>query len=198
LIRLEERLDEFQGSVLDEVGQVPQNVKTLLLENFDINGVRPLTTADITTMLSSMEERLLNQIQRGGAPCPIEHTATPTTPTNQLHLFTWGNKFHRLPEDFKTPRVNVKTFWDLWWEGQSSDGIPPYRFFNRSDFAVQLEYSTWIKGKKGVQALLDNERNVSNMNQSERELFSRSAFRLCARNIIPIAVRKNWIVSELG
>jgi hypothetical protein len=84
-------LDEFQGSVLDEVGQVPQNVKTLLLENFHIDGVRPLTTADITPMVSSMEERLLNQIQRGGAPCPIEHTAT-NNPDESIASIYLGNQ----------------------------------------------------------------------------------------------------------
>ena len=42
-----------------------------------------------------------------------------------------------MPEDFQFPKCNVRTLWDLWWGGDLSRRISPYRFIKTTDISRQ-------------------------------------------------------------
>ena len=38
-------------------------------------------------------------------------------------MWTWGGRLHVVPADFRLPKCNVLTMWNLYWGGRPVDGI---------------------------------------------------------------------------
>jgi hypothetical protein len=45
----------------------------------------------------------------------------------------WGGSFHKVPQDFEFPSVNLFVGWKLWWEGHPHLGVPPFRELSNHD-----------------------------------------------------------------
>jgi len=76
-------------------------------------------------------------------------TAPPIRPThaNTIPVFSWGGKFHKLPDNFKFPSVDVFTAWKLWWCGIPSTNIIPFCQINVCDLKTQAQKNTFYKWK---------------------------------------------------
>ena len=67
------------------------------------------------------------------ARTPVEPTATTVAP-HSYPPFLWSDeRFHRLPEDFQFPDLNVQQGWLLWFEGNREKGMPPFRLLTTID-----------------------------------------------------------------
>lgn len=61
-------------------------------------------------------------------------------------LFIWGNHFHRAPENFEFPKVDVSQAWELWHLGHPARKICAYRSFQGSDLSTETarkQLSDW-------------------------------------------------------
>jgi hypothetical protein len=47
---------------------------------------------------------------------------------------TFGGQIHRLPADWRFPRVGVLDAWRQWWIGDTVRGVPPLKNLNADDF----------------------------------------------------------------
>ena len=46
---------------------------------------------------------------------------------------SYRGSFHRVPEDWRFPRVGVSDMWNKWWIGDTVCGIPPLRMITPQD-----------------------------------------------------------------
>ncbi len=75
------------------------------------------------TFAGRMESMMLNMIQQH-LTNNNQQSSSPQSQTNAnsaiiiapdgSQLFTWGGKFHTIPDDFKMPKCTVKEIWDKW------------------------------------------------------------------------------------
>ena len=137
------KISSLNHSIVD----VPEQVKTILLKNFVLEGVVPLSYADIERMVTNAIEKLnqrldnrldnvclelRTQIQNGSqtsgqsqAPSSLQSNDGSGT-QSPYTTFCWGGKLGRLvPENFQFPKTNAKTMWNLWLYGDKSRKIHP-------------------------------------------------------------------------
>lgn len=48
-------------------------------------------------------------------------------------IFTYGGRYHRVPEDFTFQRTFIENAWQLWWFGNSSQNLPAFRALDFHD-----------------------------------------------------------------
>jgi hypothetical protein len=188
MLSLEEKMIGLRECLLDRISDLPTELKTLLIDSFEVNGVRPLTSNEIHEMFASMQQRMLSEIlsivsQRVN-PVPAREEAQSVAPeTDQrFQVWSWGGAFHPVPQDFVLPTCNVKTFWDLWWEGDPSRRISPYKNLTKRDFFCKKQPPIYSKGKRVVKELLSllpgngASLQISSLSKIERDGLYKSAF----------------------
>ena len=117
--------------------ELPGRLKDTLLENFRIDDVNPITTADVRAIIEQNNEQLLVRI-RGmlTALRPEEHTEqvapieADSQPGSRFRTWNWGQYMGRLvKEPFKFPVLPVKEVFRLWYFGNEMEQIRPYKEF---------------------------------------------------------------------
>ena len=104
-------LEEIRRVVLQKLQEVPDRVKECLLENFQVGGVVPITVSQVTSMISTLEERLVAAIIQQGAQqrTALEQVHTSLQPAISSNppvfiTYTWGEGLHTVPESFRFPK----------------------------------------------------------------------------------------------
>ena len=124
LIRTEQQtlIDGFVGNVKQAI------------EESGVGGVVP--GARLDRMFAQLQERL-DAIQGpmggaaggGGGGSGLRNDRRP-----KFNYHLYGGQFHRLPKNWRFPRVGVLALWRQWWIGDTVKHIPPLRDLRPSDF----------------------------------------------------------------
>ena len=115
--------------IQDLLNQMPQRILDGIGATLHANGV---AAGNVTReVLESMMRNLLEADRR--ARNPVEPTATTVAPHSYLPFLWSDERFHRLPEDFQFPDLNVQQGWLLWFEGNRERGLPPFRLLATID-----------------------------------------------------------------
>lgn len=77
----------------------------------------------------------LLQLQSGSMQAPGSPLASGQG--QEFQLFHWGGHFHRAPEGFEFPKVDVSQAWELWHLGHPARRICAYRSFQGSDLSTE-------------------------------------------------------------
>ncbi|KAH9122174.1 hypothetical protein AeMF1_006420 [Aphanomyces euteiches] len=64
-----------------------------------------------------------------------------------LGMYVWGERFRRLPIDFVFPSVGPTTAWELWWRGNASSNLPPFRHIHPEDLKIHAQRSQLVEWK---------------------------------------------------
>lgn len=173
---------EFKEYITQRFDRQPDDLCKVLLEHFTVNGVAPLNEQrmkEIIRPLFDMIESVKKQ---------RDEVLTANTPQIQsipsINTFTWGGRYHCVPENFCFPtQINLRTLWDLWWEGNVSCGYAPYRFIKGVDLPNKRDKISLSKARTTVRLLLHyqsfSEVAVSKLPISDRdELFSKCFYSL--------------------
>jgi len=116
-LRIQDLLTEMPQKILEGIG-------TTLQEN-------GIAAGNVTKeLLESMMRNLVETVTATHRP-----SVAPTTTTlPEFYPFLWSDDhFHRLPEDFEFPDLNVLQGWLLWFEGNREKGLPPFRLLSTID-----------------------------------------------------------------
>lgn len=127
----------------EDIARVPEQLRDLILGEFEVNGAVPVNQANIQAMMDALQRNLLQQIQNaggnggGGGHAP----AAPQPPVLwQRWYHPARGKWSRVPPDFIFPKLlTVKPCWDLYLHGNRAASIRPFRSLecddlpNRSD-----------------------------------------------------------------
>ena len=124
---------EQQGLIEGFVGNVKKAI-----EESGVGGGLPGERLD--RLFEQLQERL-DQI---GGPVAAREGAGGGLRIERQPRFTYhmyDGRFHRLPKDWRFPRVGVMAVWRMWWIGDTVQQVPPLRELKGSDFQYldQLE-----------------------------------------------------------
>ncbi len=152
---------------------LPENIANHILQNFQVNGAVPLTETRVQAMFDSWQQSFSNQIlnllqngqndghqQQQGGNRVNGDTTHQTTAMNYeendseddvyershpFELWTWGGRFHPVPQGFEFPSLNAATMWPLWHFGNLSKSIRPYKRIVKSDIVVEKQKTILAK-----------------------------------------------------
>lgn len=137
-------LQALYGRLDERMTALPQAIVDLLTERFRIDGVVPLTAADIhklirdvlegpnSTMMARLDNlaqtqaQLLARMESGGTSSSVPHPAA-TENRRPASLFSWGGGYHRVPAGFVFPSYGIAQMMGLWFFGEPSKGIGMYK-----------------------------------------------------------------------
>ena len=136
-----QRVEEALAALpTDLQSTLPKALSREIMDHFQIEGVIPLTYADVVRLLDERQSTLLQHIDRlATTPRTTDETTLPSPPTTGQELqlghhsvfqyFQWGGVLQCfVPEGFKFPmECDIKTMWNLWYFGNGDLKIHPYR-----------------------------------------------------------------------
>ena len=151
---LEEKFNNRLNS-LDQLlpTTIASEVCSTLRQNFVVDGVAPITIRDIDGRLSSHQSSIRSMIMElidanrnasiaASVTVPLEHSST------WWKTWNWhdGLLMHFVPKDWSFPTgITVKNLWDLWYHGNRSDGIRPYRLINKKLDVRKKDYMIYSR-----------------------------------------------------
>ena len=142
-----------------QISKLPKALHNELLDNFTIEGIQQVTRADF----SALGERLMSQLTQlletrlqppcDGAedPVAVEDTATKESRDLSFKTYSWGGRFHMVPQGWKLPRPPLKVFYFLWHYGYSSE-IQPLKFLCKFD-VVRSDWIQYARCKRVIEEL---------------------------------------------
>jgi hypothetical protein len=94
-------------------------------------------------LMRTLREVILEAGVAGTASSSASESASSTA--SQYTYFQWGGRFRTVPEGFALPSVDVRTSWRLWFEGDPTRQILPFRNINPQDLSKKerKKYSDW-------------------------------------------------------
>jgi hypothetical protein len=136
--------------------KLPETLTKTLLNHFQINGAIPITPQDMENHFIKLSKLLEEKI----ATKMMENTRqnNNNNENNQFeeskyNSFSWKGKIHPVPEDWKLPQVDMKTFWLMWHYGNPVEKITPLRMFHKFDFGIEKEGNKFMKMIKIIKLL---------------------------------------------
>jgi hypothetical protein len=173
---------EAMEKLSDKLELLPAKVSSTLREEFNIEGAVAVSRHDLQEVIVTIRSEI-QQMQQNLVPML---TASNSTPIETVHeqtefdTFTWGERMHPIPQGFCFPvTLDVKTMWDLWWHGNASQRIRPYRWIKAFDFPKRSPHRVSLSKARGVmehieatgRILSPNSLRVSEMSKRERDAF---------------------------
>lgn len=120
LVKTKKELSEFRALILDKIEKLPEEVKIVMLDNFRIDGVVPLTPGQIHSMFSDLESRFIATVTAqheamqqnwhrhaamiGAVVDPGGVLDIGANATGGYASFHWGGRFHPVPAGFRFPK----------------------------------------------------------------------------------------------
>lgn len=102
---LSNRISSLEANVVEQFEQLPDRLKLSLLENFQIDGTVPITHAQISEMISNLENSLRNLINDNNVSTSQIMTRNVDDPSTNASIenWTWAGRIHPVPENFRFP-----------------------------------------------------------------------------------------------
>ena len=168
---LHQEQTDTRNVVLGAVSDLPLQLKTVIMENFIVEGTTPISAQDIVRIMLPMEERLMSRLtllsQGHVATNRVDQvnaqTAIVRRPHTEFPAYFWGDKVRMCPEGFEFPTFDVATMFNLWHFGNSEIGIQPYKYFgNHRDDLREKKHKNNFDRARLVMTEIDN---ILNNNQ---------------------------------
>ena len=151
LDKLEEVIAELAGvkqTIIQVSDEMPNKLAERILENFNIDGVVPMSRTDMEQMLAAvkgslqetMQTLITNHLPRHAAaenpvniPNQLRRYHGGQVQNDQFRWWMWGGAFHKVPANFQLPLCDCRAFFDLWIKGNHMENISPYHKIDGSD-----------------------------------------------------------------
>jgi hypothetical protein len=153
----------LQSSITTEISSLPERLKSTILENFNVQGVHPITRSDFEEMskkiLECLDSKISDKLQHlsivGPPPAVPEPEPVPTSPeeTSEFGTWLWGGRMHPVKEGFMLPRGDIKSFYFLWHFGNAAQRYKPYKFLRGMDMASSAEKGQLAKCRTVIRIL---------------------------------------------
>jgi hypothetical protein len=154
--QLSKRLEHLESGLLthsaaiiskfdDAVAKLPQDLKDMILEHFQVNGAIPITMTDLTALLENMRSSLRDEIRVAGtanmnATLAVHQENGISNESSEFDRWDWGGKMRRVvPPGFTLPTSNVKQLWELWYYGDKNKRIGPYKKIPADDLVRAVD-----------------------------------------------------------
>ena len=172
--------DSIESLVNVSLKKIPVQVVEEVMKNLEINGAVAVTHEQMLQGLDDLRKTLLQEV-RLHVPTGVNCGATSE---HVIKTFTWGGRFHMVPEGFLYPKGRVDVIWDLWWNGIPCDGIGPLRKLKSFDLVKSVDTTNFSKSKKIIQKIVEhsgvpNDAIIGMSDTERRVLYEKGYVSLC-------------------
>jgi hypothetical protein len=128
-------IKESQGRLIGEFVEEVSNV----MSRFNIDGGQ-LTEEKMRKILNEFQQNFQQQFKPNNVINDDDNNINRESEIDFIEsgrmysVHYWGGGIHRLPQDWRFPRVGVFDMWRQWWIGDSERKIPPLRLLHARDF----------------------------------------------------------------
>jgi hypothetical protein len=144
--------DQLVGRAADEL---PRKVSRHVLDHVVVEGATPVNMDDITRLIHSEFVAVRAQW------ATMQHSSTPTDSTTiseaetpiDWGIWTWGGGIHPVPDDFEFPISNTKDLWEVWFFGNKSLNVKPYKYLLASDMKDIKNKQKLTRAKKVMKTM---------------------------------------------
>ena len=165
MVKIEASIANLRHDIMGKLEQLPEEIKTTMLNNFAIGGVVPITQAEVQCMLTTLQISILEAIQQ----------YTYRTCYRFFYIHSYMGKWlsccsRRLSISkvsiyvllyvliiyliFIIIRCSISLLWNLWWSGKVSPipalGHGPYRMLTSADMFHKEDKVNLSKARKGI------------------------------------------------
>jgi hypothetical protein len=160
IVQLKGDMNVLRSELMSKFESLPEDLKRSMLDNFQVNGTVPITHSQIAAMIndlkSSVNTSIVQAIEQhtanlGGTAMPFSHDSSPS---QQFQTWMWKDRLHPVPQSFKFPKCNVRSLWDLWWVGNATERIAPYRGLKAFDLDNKNDNQLLSKAKFVITTLI--------------------------------------------
>ncbi|KAF0739969.1 hypothetical protein Ae201684P_016791 [Aphanomyces euteiches] len=140
-IELYKKLDQTQSSI----STLPRLIVNELREIIEQNGVMAgnITQGFLETTIS---KAIADIVGRTGIQNNTQSSCAAES-SIEHQIYYWGDGMHLLPESFKFPSVEISVAWKLWWRGNPTEKILPYRKIKTIDLADKKQRNIFYDWK---------------------------------------------------
>ncbi|MGH8399103.1 MAG: hypothetical protein ACRETA_12800 [Gammaproteobacteria bacterium] len=173
----------LREELLAKCTELPSELVSVMLSKFTVNGAIPVTADDLKALLNNVLTQMRAEMRaelREALPAATHAAASPQ-PTDPLGdpdpvflKWTWGGKFHMVPEGWRFPSTDVKATWNLWHFGHVQDKIRPLRLLKEFDLINEAQ-ATLLSKCSGVMKAIAQEMVEMKVVQSLRDVEKLSA-----------------------
>jgi hypothetical protein len=132
-IELYRKLDMQQKSI----DALPELLEERMEQVLEKKGV---AAGNITREL--LREEIRSLMVDAGMQQNKKNEQVDVRPPPARQYYTWGGKFHLLPEGFEFPSIDPLAAWMLWWFGDTRRGYPPYNGISSEDLNTPKKKAT--------------------------------------------------------
>jgi hypothetical protein len=164
MAKLEAAIDKMSTELSAKLNAIPDEVKRTIMDNFVVEGVTPFTREDFLAFSQTLRDEVRAIIGQNntttGSVVPDNGggAANGSRPAaSDWGMWTYANKIHFCPPNWEFPTTTMQTMWNLWFFGDQTANIRPYRWIKRYSVKKQSRYD---EAKKCIDKMitLANER----------------------------------------
>lgn len=191
--------------------ELPHKVCDAFLSNFEVNGAVPITRDQIQQLFTTQLKEQLGehfgmlrnefraQVLPPAVPVDAPAAEVPDPPNGGADWWrhwVWGEAFHPVPRGWKLQTgLFVKPMWDLWFFGDRSAGVRPYKHIKGSDLVAGAENQSQRTNLSRLKLVMEclaaivydkeliaADRRISDLSRMESDAVFKDAYeRLCRR-----------------
>ena len=160
IAKVDDKLENMKLTLMARLEALPEQLKDVMLENFQINGVLPITHSQVVSMISNLESTILNAMQQQNQVLiqRQQQSSAQSNDNNDTHdgfrMCLWKGRFHPVPQDFKFPSDHMSNIWNLWWDGKPNERIAPHRKLQTYDFDNKIMHNRFIKARRVMKFII--------------------------------------------
>lgn len=181
VVDLRTQMNEKFDGIGDRLNRLPEDLRECMTRHFQIQGAFPITYRDVETLMQSFFTRYMgqprNQQEGAGAAAGV---ATNPTAAVVFRTWSWGGRWHPVPEGFLFPKCTVKEIWDLWWSGNVAQKITYYRQIHPGFDLPKSNKQYYSKAKYVINRLVYfsnvSETHIAGLTLPQRDILFESCF----------------------
>jgi hypothetical protein len=182
------RVAELEVNLGGKIDELPEKLKSTMLDNFQVNGAVPITFNQVQGMLNDLKNTLTTALSTAVANQHNSNASNHLTNNSDLQctLWTWKGRLHPVPEGFRFPKCTTKAVWDLWWDGLPVERIKPLRHLKSFDLS-RADGNNMSKARKVLKALTGEltDEDVSALSISDRDNLFQDRYLQLFRKMYP-------------
>ena len=186
IAKVNDKVENMKETLMSRLDSLPAELKVVMLENFQVNGVLPISHSQVVSMISNLEQTILNAMQQQGQLF-IQQQQQLSAQASNAHeaaegcrTWSWKGRFHPVPQDFKFPSDNMSNIWNLWWNGRPVERIAPYRKLHTFDIDDKIMCNRFIKARKVMDFIIEHSGKtvieIANSSVAERVRYLQDAY----------------------
>ena len=145
---------------------------------------------------------MTNLFRRDQSSRPNQENGTVVIENSSITTFTWGGRFHKVPEGFRFPGSNVRTLWEMWFVGIPLQRIGPLKGLTGKSLANKRDHTLLSKAKFVLKQLIEasgvTESELIGMTIQQRDAIFETSFVQLYRDLNPDTTLNTMDQSNIG